>query len=329
LRVALDDTLRGAPTTGIARYAQCLGSALERTGHTVMRWSAKSSTRFALTEVPRRIADEHPDVFHAVRNFNLPLVHPGGAKLVLTVHDLIPLLLPDTVSAAYRWQFRLWLSRSVRVADAIICVSETTRRALLERLEVEPRKLHVVHHGVDHVDHVPAPDEVSVKWLDALGLDRFVLYGGALDARKNLEQLIEACPFPLVLAGQRWFGHRAIERRIAAAPHVRALGYLKDPLFYALMRRASLFVYPSRYEGFGLPPLEAMRLGVPTLVSNAGALPEVCGGGACVTADLAFDLARLMRDEPARRELAQRGREHAARFTWTRCAEQTLQVYAG
>ncbi|MBL8954962.1 MAG: glycosyltransferase family 4 protein [Myxococcaceae bacterium] len=310
--------------------------ALEERGADVEAWSpaaGASASFYTLTEVPKRLAAEQPDVFHAVCNFNLPLVHPAHTRFVLTVHDLIPLLLPDTVSTAYRLQFRLWLTRSLKVADAVICVSHTTRTALLDAFEVDAERVHVVHHGVDHVERVPQPDAISVKWLDALGLGDFVLYAGALDARKNVERVVEACVamnVRLVLAGQRWFGGGAIEKRIALAREggadIRHLGYLPDPLFYALMRRARVFVFPSLYEGFGLPPLEAMRLGVPTVVSTGGALPEVVGDGALVVPpdDVTALAQAIVRADAA---LGQRGRKRALEFEWATTAEKTLAAY--
>jgi glycosyltransferase involved in cell wall biosynthesis len=339
VRVALDASLLDEKTTGIALYAGALSRALSAQGVEIEHWApprGASSTLFTLTEVPRRLERDRPEVYHAVCNFNLPLQRPPSTRLVLTVHDLIPLLLPDTVSVPYRWQFRLWLARSLRVADRVVCVSETTRSALLERYDVEPERVHVVYHGVDHVDRVPPADATSLRWLDALGLKRFVLYAGALDARKNVELALEACvraKATLVLAGQRWFGAGSVEGRIAELREqghdVRPLGYLEAPVFYALMRRASVFVFPSRYEGFGLPPLEAMRLGVPTIVSTGGAMPEICGGGAEYVAPddaqgLADAVVRALHDG---RALAERGRARAAKFTWEKCAKQTLEVY--
>jgi glycosyltransferase involved in cell wall biosynthesis len=264
---------------------------------------------------------------------------------VLTVHDLVPLLLPETVSARFRWQFRGWLARSLKVADEVVCVSEVTRRSLHQHFEVAPERVSVIHHGVDHVARVPAPDRVTEQWLDALGLGpAFVLYAGALDARKNVELVLAACErlfeggrrTPLVLAGQRWFGSAAIEAEVrrlkARGLDLRLLGYLEAPVFYALMRRAGVFVFPSRYEGFGLPPLEAMALGVPTVVSDAGALPEVCRDGALrVAVDDAFGLAetleRLLADAGARAEQGRRGREVAAGYRWEATARQTAAVY--
>ena len=275
-----------------------------------------------------------------------PLYGGGrGQAAVLALALCAAAVHAQTVSTAFRWQFRLWLSRSLRVADAVVCVSQTTRTSLLEQFEVDPARVHMVHNGVDHVDRVGAPDRTTVQYLDALGLPpSFLLYAGALDARKNVGLVLRACARlrregrnpTLVLAGQRWFGSTSIEKEVAHAKDagldVRVLGYLADPVFYALMRRARVFVFPSRYEGFGLPPLEAMRLGVPTIVSTAGALPEICGDAAVqVDPDddgaLAVQLARLLDDPRAREELSRKGKERAAGFTWEDTARKVLALY--
>ena len=355
MRIALDASLWDEPTTGIGLYTRELHRALTSLGAQVERWGARrtgeqprrrsSRTRFFLDQVPKLLDRDVPDVFHAVSNFNLPLRKIDGVRLVLTVHDLIPLLLPDTVSRAFRWQFRLWLARSLKVADAVVCVSQTTRTSLLQQFDVDPARVHTILNGVDHVDRVAAPDRTTVQYLDALGLPpSFFLYAGALDARKNVGLVLRACTRlkregrnpTLVLAGQRWFGSDAIERDITRAKEagldVRALGYLADPVFYALMKRAHVFVFPSRYEGFGLPPLEAMRLGVPAIVSTAGALPELCGDAALQVdpedeGALAVQLARLLDDPTARARLAQRGKDRAAELTWEETARQVLALY--
>jgi glycosyltransferase involved in cell wall biosynthesis len=296
--------------------------------------------------LPLLLAERRPRLFHALANFNLPLTRVPGVPTVLTVHDLVPLLLPDTVSRAFRWQFLAWLSRSVAVADRVICVSDVTRRALLERFDtLDPAHVTTIHHGVDHVDRLAEPDATTLKWLDALGLPkRWVLYAGALDARKNVELLLHACerlydggnPVTLVLAGQRWFGAGAIESHVLALKRkgldLRPLGYLEASVFYSLMRRAPVFVFPSRYEGFGLPPLEAMALGVPTVVSSAGSLPEVCGDGALTfeaddAAELARSLDRVLSDEPFARDLAAKGLARSKGYRWATTAAATARVY--
>lgn len=352
---ALDATLWDEPTTGIGLCTRELHAALVRGGANVVRLGARRSgefprrassrTRYTLDELPRWLRGGEVRLFHALGNFNLPLVRTPGVAHVLTVHDLIPELLPDTVSRAFRWQFRLWLSRSLRVADRVICVSEKTRQDLLQRFDADPSRVHVVHNGVDHIARVPGVDGTGEQYLRTLGLPaRFVLYAGSLDARKNVgrvldavERLYRAGRAPtLVLIGQSWFGGGVVEARIgtlrARGVDLRPLGYLTPALFYEVMRRASVFVFPSRYEGFGLPPLEAMSLGVPTIVSNAGSLPEVTGDAAIAVdaeddAGLAEQIARVLDDESLRRRLADAGRAQARRFTWDAAAEKTLALY--
>jgi glycosyltransferase involved in cell wall biosynthesis len=140
----------------------------------------------------------------------------------------------------------------------------------------------------------------------------------------------------LVLVGQRWFGAGVVEARVQRLQErsldVRPLGHLPEDRLLALMQRATAFVFPSQYEGFGLPPLEAMRLGAPVVVSSAGALPEVCGEAArYVAPDRPEELVRALEallDSPEERRLrAEAGRRWARRFTWARAAEQTADVY--
>lgn len=353
--VALDATLMDEPTTGIGLYTHELSQALAAQ-RPIERWGAQRSgevprrraarTAWTLAELPRLLSERRPALWHALSNFNLPLLRVPGVPFVLTVHDLVPMLLPETVSFWFRWQFRLWLARSLRVADHVICVSQVTKASLLEHFDFPEDRVSVIAHGVDHVERLARPDATTVKWLDALGLpQRFVLYAGALDARKNVELVLSACerlydegrPVTLVLAGQRWFGSGSVEAKVARLKakglDLRLLGYLEASVFYALMRRAGVFVFPSRYEGFGLPPVEAMALGVPTIVSTAGSLPEVCGDGALQVdpsddLGLAAALDRVLSDDGFRAAQGARGLEFSRRYRWETSARLTGEVYA-
>src|SRR5262249_30025571 len=296
-----------------------------------------------LAELPLVLPRSGASVFHAVANVDLPLLRVPGVPFVLTVHDLIPLTSPGTVSRPFHWQFRLWLARSLQVADHVVCVSGWTREQLLLRHpELDPARVSVVHNGVDHVQP-RALDAVSQAWLRSLGRpERWILFAGALDAGKNrrlvldaLERLGRHAP-TLVLAGQRWYGSGALERRIgvlrAVGLDIRPLGYLAEPLLWALMAAAPVFVFPSRDEGFGLPPLEAMALGAPVVVSTAAALPEECGETAVQAqpddaARLATALQRLMDDPQERSRRAEAGRAHASGFRWDDVAAHLVEVY--
>ncbi|MDY7230476.1 glycosyltransferase family 4 protein [Hyalangium rubrum] len=352
--IAFDASLWDEPTTGIGLYTRCLASALEEQGASLERFGARLSgehprghmgrTGYTLARLPRDLRGSEARLFHALGNFNLPLTRVPGKAYVLTVHDLIPLTMRETVSTAFRWQFRLWLTRSLMIADRVVCVSAHTRDELLARFPEVADRTVVVHNGVDHVDaeRLDATGETFVRTL-ALPKD-FVLYAGSLDVRKNVGLVLDAMErlrargrsVPLVLSGQSWFGSGAVETRVgrmrAEGFDIRPLGYQSAPVFYELMRRAALFVFPSRGEGFGLPPLEAMRLGTATIVSNVGSLPEVCGDAApAVGPDDAEGLAtaidRLLRAPEERRQWAEKGRRQAEAFTWKRAADQTLAAY--
>ena len=353
LTVALDATLWDEPTTGIGRYGRSVAEALARRGVRVLRVGARRSgelprrlrsrTLHTLAELPRVLPRSGASVFHGVGNVDLPLLRIPGVPFVLTVHDVIPLTSPQTVSWAFHWQFRLWLARSLRVADHVVCVSAWTRDQLLAwHPELDPARVSVVHNGVDHV-RPEALDAVSRAWLRSLGLpERWVLFAGALDARKNVDLVLDALERlrarapTLVLAGQRWYGAGPLERRVgalrASGMDIRPLGFLAEPLLWALMAAAPVFVFPSRDEGFGLPPLEAMALGTPVVVSTAAALPETCGPAAVQVgpddADaLAVALDRLLGDATERSQRGAAGREHASRFRWDNVAAHLVEVY--
>ena len=355
LSIALDASLWDESTTGIGLYTRRLASALERQGVRIRRMGARHSgenprgdssrTVYFLGKLSEILAGIEEPLFHGLCNFNLPPVRVPGKRMVLTVHDLIPELLPQTVSLAYRWQFRLWLTRSVRIADRIICVSCKTRDDLLQRFQLDEAKLSVVYHGVDHVNVIPTLDATGAAFLQSLALpEQYVLYAGALDARKNVESLLPLTsrlrigekPVTLVVAGQNWYGSDALATLVSRArkdgADIRSLGYQSEAVFYEVMRRATVFAFPSRYEGFGLPSLEAMCLGVPTVVSTAGALPEICGEAAVqVPPDdvegWAAAIQALLNSPEERRARAAAGRERAGRFTWKEAAKQTIEVY--
>ncbi len=354
-RLALDTSLAGARTSGIGLYTVELARALASGPAREALWliggerralpggvdhaprSVASRTLWMVGEVPSLLASGRPALFHGVCNFALPLVKPRGIRFVLTVHDLIPLSRPETVSRPYRLQFAAWLARSLAIADAVLCVSEATRAELLDRFPAA-RVAAVTRLGADH-----APDRATAL-AGGPGLDRpFLLHIGALDARKNLGVLLDAFErlqgargLCLALVGGQAFGSEAIVERVERLRRrgldVRILGHVSKERLHALVARAELLVCPSGAEGFGLPPLEGLRAGAAVVASDLPAHREVLGSAAELVpagdADaLAGAISKLLSDGARSKALRERGPERAARFSWRRCAEETLAAY--
>ncbi len=277
------------------------------------------------------------DVLHAPSCVGLP---PAGSRqrLVVTVHDLAFRLFPRLFPPAWRNLYRLGLRRAVRRADAIITVSRNTAEDLVQETKVDPARVHVIPLAA----WLPATEEPVEPVLERLRVSRpYLLFVGTLEPRKNLVRLVRAyrraagtgLPHSLVLAGPMGWGGQSLLRELALAGpgDVVLTGRAGHGDLDALYRGASAFVYPSVYEGFGLPVLEAMSRGVPTVTSNVSSLPEVAGDAALLVdpnsvPDIAEAIAGVL--EPDRAESLRRaGLERAERFSWAETARLTLQVY--
>jgi glycosyltransferase involved in cell wall biosynthesis len=227
----------------------------------------------------------------------------------------------------------------------VIAISAATRQDLIEYVGVAPDRIDVVHSGVDHERFsARAADGEYEEVVRRLGFDEpFLLCLGASDARKNLPLLVRAFgqsgvarELRLVFAGPISDRQRArlleAVRESAVESRVLIMGYIDDALLVALYRQCLAYVFPSSYEGFGLPILEAMACGAATLTSGLSALAEVAGDAALTLPSLDQDvlaagIARIAADATLRSQLRERGLEHVKTFTWERCAEQTLACY--
>ncbi|HEX5044638.1 MAG TPA: glycosyltransferase family 1 protein [Candidatus Polarisedimenticolaceae bacterium] len=286
--------------------------------------------------LPRLLRHEQVDLYHAPA-FGVP---PGGARetaLVLTVHDLIPEILPKSVPLRARAAFRR-IHRSARAAHRVIAVSETTRRDLLAHYPVPADRVVVVPNGV-------AAPFAGVRPGPGRSGDPFILYVGGLDPTKNVPFLLDVLAevrrqvptMRLALAGETGPRREALAARARAAgleEAVDLLGFLDDGRLAAAYQEAAAFVFPSLYEGFGLPPLEAMAAGCPVVASPGGALPEVLGDAAWIAplgdaGTWANAIVTVHRDIGRRRVLVDAGRAHAARYSWDRVGLETWQVYRG
>jgi len=273
-----------------------------------------------------------------------PFRHAGAPPAAIFVHDLAFRIRPQEVPWQQRMYFRAVLPRALRQAAAVIVPSESTRRDLLQLYKVSglEHKVEVIPEGVPPaVAAGPLPDGVEPG---------FILAVGTVEPRKNYPRLLAAyrqlrghrgaLPFiingrpgvpQLVIAGRAGWAYGDTLRRIAAEPGVRYLGHVDEPTLAALYESASVLAFPSLYEGFGLPLLEAMTRGVPAVVGATGALPELAVGSAItVNAEdagaIAGGLERLLADEGLRKKLAAEGIRRARSYTWANAAERTLDV---
>ena len=284
------------------------------------------------------------DVFHSMNAVVLP---QRRGRRVVTVHDLTCLRFPQFHPWGRRVLFRLGIRRAARLADAIIVPSGATRRDLTTRFRLPEAKIRVVPEAPgEHFVSLDPAESMAIVSRYGLPFRDYFLFVGNNEPRKNVPRIVDAytrlrartrlAP-PLVIAGGAGWKNRPIHEAVAASPcaaDIRVLGYVPDADLPALMGGALAFVYPSLYEGFGLPPLEAMACGAPVITSNRSSLPEVVGDAALLvdpedTADLARAMARVMDEAPLREDLRERGRKQAQRFSWDETARLTVQAYEG
>lgn len=322
-------------------------AALERFNHRWPHVSVRRTlphtpfVRIPLT-FPFELRRRPVDLLHV--QFTAPPFAP--CPVVSTIHDLAFEHLPETFNRRSWMQLRLTVRRTARTAAHIITPSEFSRRDLIETYNVAPERITVtLEAAAPHFRPAPADAITAVKRRYGISGD-YVLAVGSIQPRKNLVRLVRAysdlrrsrsqANLPqLVLVGKRaWlYGEtlRAVEHSGVAA-NVIFTGYVPEQDLPALYTGALCFVYPSYFEGFGLPPLEAMSCGTPVIAGDRTSLPEVVGDAGILvdpfdTDAIGAGLARLIDDETLRATLSQRGLERAARFDWRETARRTLQVY--
>lgn len=350
MRIALDTQSTLGRPTGIGQYTARLLAALRRVApqHTYLEvgWGKEPAMRlhnrllWQQLLAPRQAQRLHADLLHAP-GFDAPAWKP--CPVVLTCHDLIGMLFPRNLPPISRLYWARWLPFSVRFADAIIADSHATQRDIVRLLAIDPSRITVIPLGVDpHFRPQEAAEIARVRAAHRLPR-AYLLFVSTLEPRKGIDTLLDAFAavhsqrpdLALVIAGKRGWYWQALLDRMAAlgiAAHVHLLDYVPASDLAALYSGASVFVFPSRYEGFGLPVLEAMACGVPVITTNVSSLPEVAGDAALLTppddaATLAAAIEAVMGQPALQAELRARGVAQAQRFTWERTAAATLAVY--
>jgi glycosyltransferase involved in cell wall biosynthesis len=309
---------------------------------TVLEPSPNYSIREQL-HVPWVLMRERPDVFHAPHYILPPAVR---CRSVVTIHDTIhltfPQYLPNKLAYAYA-RGSMWAA--VRHSHRILTVSEASKRDILRFFPMPEEKVVVVHNAIDErFSRDPRPEEVERVRERFQLQQRFVLYVGNIKPHKNLERLIEAFhalrrgeleDLKLLIIGDQISKYPALRRavhRLKLHKHVRFLGYLPDDTLAILYRLAAVFVFPSLYEGFGLPPLEAMASGAPVVTSNVSSLPEVTGDAAVLVdpydvGAIEAGMHRVLTDPVLAMEMRRKGLLRAREFSWERSVAKTWEVY--
>jgi glycosyltransferase involved in cell wall biosynthesis len=292
--------------------------------------------------------DAPPDIMHFT--YQMPIrVKP--ALNVYTIHDLVPLRLPFTTLDNKRNAYRM-LRRIGAEADHIVTVSEHSKRDIVELLGVEERRITNTYEAVEFPrEFVERPDEVIAEQLrGSFGLDfgEYLLFYGALEPKKNVQRLIDAymlaaVDMPLVITGAPGWGNLAetkllkqLQEDARSHPNnrrrVNHFQYVSVPMLVTLIRGARAVLFPSLYEGFGLPVLEAMLLGTPVVTSRVSSLPEIAGEAALYvnpyeTDEIARAIKTIVADGDLRAELSRRGRQQAALFSVERYRERVADLY--
>jgi alpha-1,3-rhamnosyl/mannosyltransferase len=280
------------------------------------------------------------DVFHEP-HYTLPIAI--GYRSIVTIHDIIHLRFPQLFNAFQRAYSYSMITHSLRTSRFIIADSEFTKNDILRSFRLSPEKIRVIHLGVGE-QYRPLRDHGRIReFSKRFGIQRpYALYVGNVKPHKGIDTLLSAFAqiqlkedLDLVIVGgsivqDRNLGVQAAELGILS--RIKELGHLNEYDLVTAYNAAELLVMPSRYEGFGLPALEAMACGCPVVVSNAASLPEIVGDAAMVfragnSQELADMLLRLIKERTLRTQMIRKGRKQAARYTWGQTATQTLDIY--
>ncbi|MBM3777041.1 MAG: glycosyltransferase family 4 protein [Acidimicrobiia bacterium] len=304
------------------------------------------SPNYSLREqihVPWVLWREKPDVFHAP-HYVLPPAVP--CRSVVTIHDCIHLRFPQYLPNRAAWLYaRASMWSAIRRADRVLTVSEASKQDLLRYFGVRPDKVVVTYNALDERFGRTMDEEAIGRVRERYQLHHpFVLYVGTVKPHKNLVRLIDAfeglrregfSDLKLLIIGDEISKYPALRHAVhqhKLHKHVRFLGFQSDDTLAVLYKLAAAFVFPSLYEGFGLPPLEAMAYGTPVVTSNVSSLPEVAGDAAVLVdpydaIDIRDGIRRVLTDQALRDTLREKGFARARAFSWVRSVDQTLAIY--
>lgn len=262
---------------------------------------------------------------------------------IITVHDLTPIIFPKEHKSGKSLIYKLLFPRTLKTADKIIAVSYSTKQDLLKYFKLPDKQIKVIHEAADE-KFQPLDKETIQKFKTKYNLNSpFILYVGTLEPRKNIPTLIKAfynlrkynLPHKLVITGKKGWKYNSIFEtieKLGIQDDVIFTGYVPNEDLPALYNAADLFVYPSLYEGFGLPPLEAMSSGCPVITSNTSSLPEVVGDAGIMidpydVDTLANSIYKVLTNDGLKADMVEKGLERAKMFSWEKTVKETLKIY--
>ena len=292
--------------------------------------------------LPQLIKEHGIDLLHSPMHI-LPL--NCRCKSVVTIHDLSFLRLKDTHKGLQRWYLKNFTYHSCKKADKIIAVSENTKKDIVDLFKIDNKKIRVIYNGVSDIFKVIDDKERLNKVRNKYNLpDKFILYVGTLEPRKNIPGLIKAfnickesksLSHKLVITGSKGWGYSDIFKLIedlGLKDEVIFTGFIENSDLPYIYNLADLFIYPSFYEGFGLPPLESMASGTPVITSNTSSLKEVVDDAGIVVdpydiEGLAENISAVLNNNDLYIDLRNKGLKRAEKFSWDKTAKETLKVY--
>jgi glycosyltransferase involved in cell wall biosynthesis len=295
------------------------------------------STLWMQVTVPWYAAKMGLDLFWATRH-HLPALLPPRIRTVVTVHDVVHRRHPGTMPLPNLLVDRALMALSLKRAAAVIAVSQATAADIREQFRISSARLYTIHHGISPL---PAKSDQS-RGAESRLPENYFLFVGTLDPRKNFERIFRAFEIlkpegrglHLVIVGAEGWKNHAFLKMVRNHPlrhHVHLEGYIPRDRLLSYYQNSICLVFPSLYEGFGLPILEAMACGTPVLTSNGSSMSEVAGDAALLvnpydTHGIAVAMDKLSRDQALRKRLIHRGLERVVQFSWKKCAAETLNV---
>jgi glycosyltransferase involved in cell wall biosynthesis len=358
MRIAIDARDLARNITGVGRYLTNL----------IRNWVAESDKNqfllysdqpvqfnFQTQHITEKILQGHPILWKQILLPLTKIMHDHDLifspsysaplftieKTVVTIHDLVAVLKPEWTSKSQHLRFKTIVNLSAKCSTKIIAVSETTRNDIIEITGIPSNKIAVVYEGVDEMFKViGSQDGISIPGSDK----PFILFVGSIHPRRNIKRLIQAfnamknngqLKHKLVLVGMVLQESRALSEWINTSrwkKDIICLNYVTDENLVRLYNTAELFVYPSLYEGFGLPVLEAMACGTPVITSNVSSLPEVAGSAAILVdpysvEDIIKAIKNIVQDKELKNDLIERGLERSKVFSWGKASKETLEIF--